>query len=188
MPCGVATWKRSLTPFLCQYEVLEAVIKDPKINPSKFDEVLHLFTSQKMEEIYAEAAGDYRKVPTYKQLQKLFAGRAERAMLNAHHTAVKSWARILLKDLPAYQGYTEAQWAALLDDMPAILLNRIKHLDLGEGSSGFHRILNGTLPPGTTGRSAILDGLERAYSDWDEVEGPKIWAVARGWLRAKGIE
>lgn len=53
----------------------------------------------------------------------------------------------------------------------------------------FHEILNQKLPGGVAHDNAtILIKLEEAYREWSPTEGPRIWDVARAWLREKGVQ
>jgi len=121
---------------------------------------------------------DLTKVPKVSELKPKLAGRVFSADLHDHHTVPK----YLAEDL----GIPESAF----DDMPGIVLHRVEHLDLGEGSNGFHALLNDRLPPRNLHsppytREIILPNLEQVYREFGRED---VWLVAREWLRQRGVE
>ena len=91
-----------------------------------------------------------------------------------HHTAVSRWAEALL-------GRSLSQDE--LDKMPALLIRKVDHSGK-KGSGAFHSILPAVPPPGMSEADMLLR-LQQAYADFGR---PQVWAVARQWLRTKGVQ
>lgn len=164
-----------------------------------FDPVMPQTVEALMEAMYKEAVlpdgtADLTKVKTWREI---FEFRAHHPLkhrirkefdLQNHHTAPQHWANIMLRRVPQHSSITTEQMKELLDGMPGLLLNKHYHINHGQGVASFHHFLDARLPLGTTPNTmTILQQIELAYTDWDPVLGPKVWAVAEEWLKSKGV-
>lgn len=100
--------------------------------------------------------------------------------IDAHHAAVRYVVKAIRKNL----GRPEPS-AALLDSMPAFLLNKKFHRGAAEdGVAIFHRILEQYLPPGgippTMSSQQIIDQLALAYREFGRED---VGDVAIQWIR-----
>jgi len=173
------------TPAASRIQKLQKVLEATGPSAAKLDGKLATYLTDKMIEIYAEAKGDYRKVPTYRQLRAWIGDRAGKELVDSHHVAVKSWAKAIMKGNSKYAGWSDAQFETFFQDMPAVALSKYEHGT--KGSAGFNTILRRRMPYGsTTDQQAIRDGLRGAYAEWDELRGGHLGAdvmdVVETWL------
>lgn len=189
---------------LVPWAALQKVLTLTASEGGKFDAALADFCDVAMPEIYrsainADGTVDLSKVPTIEQLYQVFGyqkivkadgsyywlpSRTRGMDLENHHSAVQAWAKALFRDA-GKPPPTQAQ----LDSMPAIMLRRLKHRGEAGGTSAFHQVLQTALPYNSTGDPAvIMPAMEKAYSDWDKINGPTYWAAAKQWLSNNGIQ
>ncbi len=180
---------------LDRWDAFRRVMEETKMIQPEVDVALPDFANEVFAKIYADAAGDVNKVPTAKEVYEAmgavwnpnaFGGKggwvgSRHALVDMqnHHTAVTEWTQKLI-------GRKLSQ--AELDDMPALLLQRVDHTGK-HGSGAFHAILDVIMrdhPPQSS--ADILHNLQQAYSDWDSTEGPAVWNVAKAWLQSKGVQ
>jgi Pretoxin HINT domain len=176
------------------WPAFKRVMEETKDISAAVDEALPDFADGVFENIYKAANGDPTKVPTAKEVYEAMGavwnpnvgrngawvgGRHALANMQAHHTAVIQWTEALLK-----RRLTQAE----IDAMPAMLLRTVDHVG-AKGTGAFHAILRESLTDGKTyADGTILSSLQEAYSKWDPETGPKVWAVARQWLRNMGVK
>ena len=178
---------------LTTWQAVKRVMKETAAYSKQMDSGLTDFATSAFKQIYKEAGGDYRKVPTIKEVFETmgahwdptaFGGkggwvgsRAALVRMQNHHTAVIHWTEELLG-----RSLTQAE----KDAMPAFLLDEMDHV---QHPTSFHAILDSIMrenPPADN--AAILANLRAAYTDWDRTTGPTIWKVAWSWLQSMGVK
>jgi hypothetical protein len=153
-------------------------------------------------------------VPTHKEINQVMGGRRQAALLESHHGATRKWAAQMLKiERPnEFGGFGRAsgknadpRWNAILDEMPAALLDQAFHRgkasrQLIPGTRSLHANLNTAIRDGdTSSTSGIFNALKRGYEDWDnqfaapgnqfsnEDFGKDLWTVTTAWLESEGV-
>lgn len=125
---------------------------------------------------------EFRQTPLGQRIKHKFD-------LHNHHIGIRSWGEELLRRRPEYASLSPSEMEDLLDTMPGLLLNKHRHIDMGQGIANFHEIAMRRIgrPTSTTSSQEFFDLLSDVYMEWDPDVGPQIYAAAREWYRLRGL-